>query len=140
MRSVVFLLCLSVLPSAAAAEESKLEINLASIQVGTQKPGFDEWNGRIQAARSRRTRGSRIVMAGVGVIVLSNFVGGSSEGGLKAQLAVSLIGAAVTGYGGYLWHTARQRIEDLDLEGRTKGYLSLAPTRGGAVATYAYSF
>lgn len=59
---------------------------------------------------------------------------------MKSGLAVSLIGAGISGYGGYLWYTAKQDIEDLDMEGRTKGFLTLTPTRGGAVAHLALAF
>jgi len=36
-------------------------------------------------------------------------------------------GAAIIGYGGWKYTSARDEIEDLDREGRTKGYLTLTP-------------
>ena len=100
--------------------------------------GFDEWSTRIERAQARSVDGKKwlltgVVVSGVGALLAglnkvneSNFGGPNPEHTFWAAMGM-IAGAGMAGYGGYRYAQARGNIEELEREGRAKGYLTLSP-------------
>lgn len=113
-------------------EPAQAPMRLAAQQApAASKPGFAEWNNRLELAKAKRGKGIKFILIGLGTTVGGSAVlSRSSSPGLIQVVAMS--GMGVAGYGGWTLYKAKQEIEDLDREGRMNGYLTLAPIPGGA--------
>ena len=83
------------------------------------------------------------MLIGGATLVAGPLIGGRSAGSAAGRAFIhvtTLGGLGVLGYGGWTHLRARERMEDLDREGRINGYLTLAPTPGGVYASAALSF
>ena len=100
-------------------------------------PGFTEWSVQLERARAERGKGIRFMLIGGATVVVAPLIGGaiSSAGdgtpGTVLTLMATLGGTGILGYGGFTLYKAREEIEDLDQDGRIKGYLTLGPVPGG---------
>ena len=140
---LVGLAAMTLIPTISVAQE---RVPLARLsQQGAIAPkldGFTEWQARLDRAKSARRNARNTMLIGAGIMAAGVVVGilvtgtsvdeiGNLEGSPKSGLAVTMIGglggAAVMGYGGWKYVSARDNIEDLDREGRTKGFLSVVP-------------
>lgn len=108
----------------------KGELAVSQLPPGALRPGFDEWNSRLEQTRVKRGRGMKFALIGIGTTVVGPLIGGST-GSPSFVYLLALGGTGITVYGGWTWYSARQEIEDLDQEGRIKGYLTFVPTDGG---------
>ena len=156
MIGTVLLSSLLAAPTWAAEPTTKREgglvISKSLIALALQqppaaaKPGFDAWNGRFELARAKRGKGVRFILIGAAVATVGPLIGAAmiSESGTTGGSAFALIttmgGIGTLGYGGWTLYSARQEIEDLDREGRIKGYLTLAPIPGGAQMAARFTF
>ncbi len=116
----------------------------AAQQAGAAKPpGFAEWMGKLEAAKDRRKSGRTLFWSGIIVGTVVPIIGiaagstGTTAGG-KSYVFLTLTGLVGGGglatYGGYKAHKASEDIQDLDREGRIKGYLSRNRTSGVRLA------
>jgi hypothetical protein len=120
--------------------------SLAALQAGGavgKPPGFAEWSTKLDAAKARRNSGRKLFWTGIVggsalSIVAIALASKTSEGAQNASnffiTAGLLGGGGVATYGAIRGHRALSDIEDLDREGRTKGYLAgqlppLAPSQ-----------
>jgi hypothetical protein len=109
------------------------------------------WQKKLDDAQSRRRRGQRYVFIGIGVAVVGSVIVGAagpdyilledSSSGLRIVGALTAVGGAgIFWYGVYNWVKGADEVDNLDREGRAKGYLSLIPTKGGAKVALNFSF
>jgi hypothetical protein len=125
-------------------------IRSASFQAASRSSERADWNNRLEDAQERRKRGLRLVLYGIGAAgagtVVALTVAGSSDtvGGLRAGSAIavisSLAGGGLATFGAFKWFSANGDIDDLDREGRAKGYLSIAPLPRGVYAGATFKF
>lgn len=99
----------------------------------------EQWISDVEAARKKRDRGLYILIGGIGGGAVIAMAAGS-----KLSMGGAVLGAAVVmgggGYGGWTYFRARNRLEDLDRDGRVHGYVSVVPMPGGAYASASFSF
>lgn len=110
----------------------------------------NDWNLRLEDAQQRRKKGLRLVIYGVGIATVGTIVGvtmiqgSDSYGGVQSGSAIgtfsSLGGGALATWGAFRWFGANSAIDDIDREGRQKGYLSVVPTRDGIYASASIGF
>lgn len=113
--------------------------------LGGQATDRNEWRRRLQEATEKRSRSRRLALIGGGVAAFGMFVvpamvPADSASAAKSGLLVGLGGLGTMFYGVYQWHLAKEAIDDLDRDGRMKGYLAIAPTRGGVQASATFTW
>jgi hypothetical protein len=137
-----------------AAPVNKLLADVVTLALqqptAARKPGFNEWDGRLESAKTKRGKGLRLIVIGTGIGVVGPLISvalisnSGSYSGVSAGATVGLItmlgGLGTAGYGAWTWHSAKEQIDDLDREGRMKGYLTLAPIPGGALMSAQLTF
>lgn len=104
-----------------------------------QQNDRDSWLGQIEETRKKRDRGLLIGVGGLGGGILIASLAGS-KGSVGGAVFGGLAGAAAAGYGGWTYVRAKDRLDDLDREGRAKGYVSILPTSGGVYASASFTF
>ena len=120
--------------------------SMASMLNQTDDPGYDAWRASMDAARAKRRRGMILTAAGflgaplVGGLVAGGSAAAGSEAGVGVGGLIYLAGIGVGVYGVFQWINGHSEMGDVELDGERAGYVSVAPVRGGAVATLALSF
>lgn len=105
-------------------------------------PGFTEWSAKLDSAKARRNSGKKVFWIGLGIATVVPVVAAvaittdpldpDTGNAANALTLVGLLGGTAMGViGGIKWHNASEEIDDLDREGRIKGYLTLAPAPRG---------
>lgn len=118
---------------------------VAEAQETAKPPGFAEWSTKIELAKHRRESSKLLFWIGLGTAVVVPFLGlavHSGDGGASNAIAVigGLGGAGLATYGGLKAKGAAEEIDDLDREGRTKGYLTHAPRARGLEVAFSWRF
>ena len=163
---VLVILCLAVVPSLAAEEAPRrdvanviknavAEVTFVTLEQSSGQFNKVDWQVKMEQAQGRRSRGVRYVFVGIGTSVVGSVVAASSgtnysvsSSGVKVGggagrtigLLTTLAGGGVFWFGVYNWIGGANDVDVLDREGRAKGFLSLAPTDGGAQMAWNVSF
>lgn len=137
---------------ARAAVAKQAQTSGAAVAAALAK---DEWQKKLAGAQAKRSRGLTYAWFGLGGVVVGSVVVGAStspfyvspfysDSGNSAGLAIGTVlvlgGAGLSGYGLYNWYKAGDEIDNLDREGRLKGYFSFLPERGGARVAMTFVF
>jgi len=107
-------------PALGPARSKTFEPSIVTRQQGE---GLAQWKAKVDAAQKRRRSGVTYVLVGTGVAVASSVLGVATAS-LPVYLIGGLGGSALMIYGGVTWISANDQIDELDREGRMKGYLS----------------
>lgn len=165
---LVFLVCFAVPAFSGEAKETpssvlkdafaRVSFEELAVAEQAQTPGTvvapakDEWQKKLGDAQVKRSRGLRYTWFGVGGVLVGSIVAGASgssydyylgrrnSAGFAIGAVMILGGAGLSGYGLYNWIKSSDEIDNLDREGRLKGYLSLLPERGGARVAMTFAF
>jgi len=98
------------------------------------------WRERFESANSRRKRGILYGVAGLGAAAVASSVGISS-GSVPVYTLGGLAGSALAVYGLVTWIDGEGDVDELEREGRLKGYISFFPhqDQGAVEVGFAYA-
>ena len=129
--------------SAPAAADPLFELPSLPLIFAQSGDEYDEWRGRMDAARSKRLRGMLLTAGGFlgGSLIAATVITASpGDTGVDAGLLINLVGAGVGSWGVFQWIVGHSEIGELELEGSREGYVSITPVPGGVAGTLALSF